>query len=171
MMKTFVRIKLAASVLLMACLAVCTGCDLIRASLGKPTSKDLALLRARRDAIEKAERDSIAAEKAAREAEAARLAAEKAAADSLLNSKPKRYYAVAGAFKEDSGAQVYVEKLRDNGFKVRIFDFKSGLKVVCVDGSDDLSVVREDMARLKKLKLAPTDPWIYNTNQKLHKEI
>jgi len=174
MMKTFVKNTMRMALLLAACTAVCTGCDFIRASLGKPTSVDLALMRAKRDAREEAVRDSIKAAEAAREAEAAeaaRLAAEKAAADSLRAATPKRYYAVAGAFKEASGAQVYVDKLRENGFNVRIFDFKSGLKVVCVDGSDDLSAVREDMARLKKLRIAPSDPWIYNTDKKLHKEI
>jgi len=146
-----------------------TGCDFIRSSLGKPTSADLAVLRMERDAREQAVRDSVAAV----EAERARLEAEAAAEASKVAEAAsiKRYYAVAGAFKEASGAQAYIDKLQENGYKVRTFDFKSGLKVVCLEGSDSLSVVRKDVAELKARKLFPGEPWIYNTNQKLHKEI
>ena len=151
-----------------AVLVTVTGCDFIRASLGKPTSADLAVLRQERDAREQAVRDSIAAA----EAERARLEAEAAAqAEAEAAAVVKRYYAVVGAFKEASGAQVYIDKLQENGFKVRTFDFKSGLKVVCLEGSDSLAVVRKDMAELKARNLFPGEPWIYNTNQKLHKEI
>ena len=142
-----------------------SGCDRVRASLGKPTSADIALLRQQKEAREQAVRDSIAAA----EAEAARIAAEEAAEEAAAEAAVvKRYYAGAGAFKETSGAQVYIDKLQENGFKVRTFDFKSGLTVVCVDGSDSLEVVRRDLTALRKIGL---DPWVYNTNQKLHKEI
>lgn len=160
MQKPLVFIALAALVLITA-----SGCDRIRASLGKPTSADIARLRQQKEARAQAVRDSIAAAKA----EAERIAAEEAAAAAAAEAAViRRYYAVAGAFKEESGAQVYVDKLRENGFKVRTFDFKSGLKVVCVEGSDTLEVVRRDLPALRKIGL---DPWIYNTNQKLHKEI
>ena len=72
---------------------------------------------------------------------------------------------------DKEGITEYLEKLKENGFKTRTFQFRSGLSVVCIDGSDSLEVVRRDMAALKKLHLAPTDPWIYDTKQKLHKEI
>lgn len=144
------------------------GCDRVRASLGKPTSADLEAIRQLRDAHEKAVRDSIEAAKAeiARK-EAERAEAEAAAAAAVV----KRYYAVAGAFKEPIGVKLFEDKLHENGFKTRTFKFRSGLSVVCIDGSDSLEVVRRDMSALKKLKLAPTDPWIYDTKQKLHKEI
>ena len=141
-----------------------SGCDLVRASLGKPTSADLQALRLARDAREQAVRDSIAAAEAERAALEAAKAEEEAAT-------LKRYYAVAGAFKGESGARIFEEKLKENGFKVRTFDFKSGLKVVCVEGSDSLEVVRRDMAAIKKLNIAPSDPWVYNTSQNLHTQI
>lgn len=145
-----------------------TGCDLIRASLGKPTSADLAVLRAAREAREQAVRDSIVAA----EEEKARLLIEEAAAKAAAEAAVvKRYYAVAGAFRGTDGAQIFIEKLEENGLKVKTFDFKSGLKVVCLEGSDDMDDIRRDMATLKRLHLAPTDPWIYDTKQKLHKEI
>ena len=156
-----------ALVWLVALLALAPGCDRIRASLGKPTSADLAVLRQQKAAREQAVRDSIAAA----EAEQARIAAEEAAAAEAAAKVLYRYYAVAGAFMDPAGAEIYVDKLQENGFKVRSFEFRSGLHVVCVDGSDSLAVVRRDMTAIKKLGLAPSDPWIYNTTQKLHKEL
>ena len=144
------------------------GCDRVRASLGKPTTADLDALRRIRDAHEKAIRDSIAAARA----EVARLEAERARVEAETAALTvKRYYAVAGAFKELSGVQLFEKKLQENGFKTRTFTFRSGLSAVCVDGSDSLEVVRGHVAALKKLSLAPSDPWIYDTKQKLHKEI
>ena len=166
-MKKHLLTALFPAFLFFALLVMVSGCDWIRASLGKPTSADLAAIRQAKEAREQAVRDSIAAAKAEQE----RIAAEEAAAAVAAAAVPKRYYAVAGAFKEDAGAQIFEEKLRENGFQVRTFDFKSGLKVVCVNGSDSLEVVRRDLAALKRLGIAPTDPWIYNTNQKLHKQI
>ena len=142
-----------------------SGCDLVRASLGKPTSADLQALRLAREAREQAVRDSLAA------VEAERAALEAAKAEEEAAATLKRYYAVAGAFQGETGARIFEEKLKENGFKVRTFDFKSGLKVVCVEGSDSLEVVRRDMAAIKKLKIAPSDPWVYNTSQNLHKQI
>lgn len=153
--------------LLLTLATVLSGCDRIRASLGKPTSADLAVLRQAKEAREQAVRDSMAAAEAERE----RLAAEQAARDSAESAAPRRYYAVAGAFKGDEGVKIFADKLQENGFRVRVFDFKSGLKVVCTEGSDDLADVRKDMAALKRLKLAPSDPWVYDTKQKLHKEL
>ena len=145
-----------------------SGCDWVRASLGKPTSADLAAIRAAREAREQAVRDSIAAAEAELLRQEEEAAAAQAAAEAAV---VKRYYAVAGAFREASGAQIFIDRLEENGLKVRVFDFKSGLKVVCLEGSDDLAAVRGDLTTLKRLKLAPTDPWIYDTKQKLHKEI
>lgn len=173
MLKHFSRALslLTVSVLL---LLLAGGCDFIRASLGKPTSADIEILRR-----EKAERERIAAAEAAvRDSIAKADADSMAALDKRLaaivladSARLKTYYAVAGAFKEESGAQAYVDRLTENGFRVKLFDFKSGLKVVCVEGSDSIEDVRKDVAALKKLRLSPSDPWIYNTNQKLHKQI
>ena len=180
-------------------LAMCTGCDFIRASLGKPTSADLNKISAEVKAREQYLRDSVAAVRAAEArlaagdtsavvpapapAEAAAVKpAETAvvqqptavaptapAAPAAADSPLKKYYAVAGAFKNPEGAEEYVKKLEEKGFQVRLFDFRSGLKVVCVGGSDSIEDARADVAALRELKLSDSDPWIYNTNQKLHK--
>ena len=179
-------------------LVLCTGCDYIRASLGKPTSADLNKISDEVKAQEQRLRDSVAAvraEQARLEAgepvatvpatatvdtpaaqPAAQPAAVQPAAVQPAAAKPadatsdlKKYYAVAGAFKNPEGAQKYVNKLQENGFQVRLFDFKSGLKVVCTGGSDSIEDARADVEALRKLHLSDSDPWIYNTNQKLHR--
>jgi hypothetical protein len=143
------------------------GCDFIRSSLGKPTSADLARIRQEKEAREQFLRDSVAAVRA----EEARLAAEAdsiAAQQAAFASELKKYYAVAGAFKSPEGAQSYVEKLQEKGLRVHLFDFRSGLKVVCLEGHDTLEEARRDVATLRELHLSDSDPWIYNTKQKLH---
>ena len=180
--------------ILLAGLFFCTGCDYIRASLGKPTSADLVKISDELKAREQYLRDSVAAVRAAeaRQAEAAGdslaaaaaiqpAAVQPAAVQPAVTPAPaapvpsadtqslKRYYAVAGAFKNPEGAQKYVDKLQEKGLAVHLFDFKSGLKVVCLEGHDTLQEAQRDVATLKELKLSDSDPWIYNTNQKLHK--
>ena len=157
--------------MILASAVLATGCDFIRASLGKPTSADLEILRREKHAREAAESAQVEAEAAAADSAATDSASIEpiVSAPSAESGSLKKYYAVAGAFKEEQGAQAYIEKLRENGFQVYVFDFRSGLKVVCAEGSDSLEDVRKDVAALKRLGLSPSDPWIYNTNQKLHK--
>ena len=169
-------------------LALFQGCDRIRASLGKPTSADLIKISDELKAHEQFLRDSIAAVRAA---EARQDSIVQPAAQPAVPPTPepavqssaqpteqpapsagqplKRYYAVAGAFKNPEGAQKYVEILQADNLPVHLFDFKSGLTVVCLEGHDNFEDARRDLATLKGLKLAGSDPWIYNTNQKLHK--
>lgn len=193
---------------LVMALVLCTGCDFIRASLGKPTSKDLVKISDELKAREQYLRDSVAAVRAAgvtlpevpassatattpttptaQPAQPAAPAARPAAPAARPTQAPqpahpavqpaaqagqslKRYYAVAGAFKNPEGARQYVDKLEEKGLPVHLFDFKSGLTVVCLEGHDALADAQRDVAVLKELKLSGSDPWIYNTKQNLHK--
>lgn len=190
---------------LVMALVLCTGCDFIRASLGKPTSKDLVKISDELKAREQYLRDSVAAVRAAGvtlpevpassatattpttpTAQPAQPAARPAAPAARPTQAPqpahpavqpaaqagqslKRYYAVAGAFKNPEGARQYVDKLEEKGLPVHLFDFKSGLTVVCLEGHDVLADAQRDVAVLKELKLSGSDPWIYNTKQNLHK--
>jgi hypothetical protein len=167
-------------VLLLMVIVFFTGCDRVRASLGKPTSADLVKISDELKAREQFLRDSIAAVRAAEARQDSAVqpadqpvnqpAAQPSAQPAPSAGQPlKRYYAVAGAFKNPEGAQKYVEILQANNLPVHLFDFKSGLKVVCMEGHDKLEDAQRDVATLKELKLADSDPWIYNTNQKLHK--
>ena len=157
---------------LVVALALFQGCDRIRASLGKPTSADLARISEELKAREQFLRDSIDAVRAAeaQQDSIAQPAVQPADQPAASAGQPlKRYYAVAGAFKNPEGAQKYVEILQASNLPVHLFDFKSGLTVVCMEGHDNFEDARRDLATLKELKLAGSDPWIYNTNQKLHK--
>jgi cell division septation protein DedD len=173
-------------VLLVVLAVFSTGCDFIRASLGKPTSKDLVKISDELKAREQYLRDSVAAVRAAQTGETVASAqpaqpgasasavqptqAQPAPASVSSGNQPlKRYYAVAGAFKNPEGAQQYVDKLQARNLSVHIFDFKSGLKVVCLEGHDSLQEAQQDVATLKELQLSDSDPWIYNTKQNLHK--
>jgi len=182
--------RIISFVFLMAVLAgFCTGCDFIRASLGKPTSKDLVKISDELKAREQYLRDSVAAVRAAQAAAAgeavqtpAAQPAEQPVAQPAAPAKPaaqpaaqateqplKTYYAVAGAFKNPEGVKKYVSLLQEHGLSVHLFDFKSGLTVVCLEGHDVFGEAQNDVVLLKELKLSDSDPWIYNTNQKLHK--
>lgn len=191
---------------LVMALVLCTGCDFIRASLGKPTSKDLVKISDELKAREQYLRDSVAAvraagvtlpevpassatattpttptaqpaQPAARPTRPAAQPAQAAVQPTQPAARPavqagqslKRYYAVAGAFKNPEGARQYVDKLEEKGLPVHLFDFKSGLTVVCLEGHDALADAQRDVAVLKELKLSGSDPWIYNTKQNLHK--
>lgn len=193
---------------LVMALILCTGCDFIRASMGKPTSKDLVKISDELKAREQYLRDSVAAVRAAgvtlADSGDAPVAVAPAAAASVADPQPdvqavpaepapqpgqpavqpaakpaaqpapadqplKRYYAVAGAFKNPEGVRQYVDKLEAKGLSVHLFDFKSGLTVVCLEGHDVLAEAQQDVATLKELKLSDSDPWIYNTKQNLHK--
>ncbi|MBR0254494.1 MAG: SPOR domain-containing protein [Bacteroidales bacterium] len=186
---------------LVMALVLCTGCDFIRASLGKPTSKDLVKISDELKAREQYLRDSVAAVRAAGvtlpEVPASSATATTPTTPTTPTAQPaqpaarptqapqpahpavqpaaqagqslKRYYAVAGAFKNPEGARQYVDKLEEKGLPVHLFDFKSGLTVVCLEGHDVLADAQRDVAVLKELKLSGSDPWIYNTKQNLHK--
>lgn len=178
------------AVLLVLSLTVLSGCDLVRASLGKPTSADLELLRLADEVRSNSARVG-GVKGAAAKTDSAAVATETPAPaptpapDPAVTPAPaptpipapapavatdqapvRHYYAVVGAFKEESGAQLYEKKLKDAGFAVRILYFKNGTTVVCAEGSDDIEAVRRDV---KALKEAGLDAWIYNSNQNLHK--
>lgn len=185
------------SIVLFALLAaaaatLCTGCDLVRASLGKPTSADLELLRlAERVRAESALKDSLANKEMAAPAPATPAEApapadtakpavqeepipaptvlqaiEPKAAEALVEEGIKKYYVVVGAFKEESGIDYYVKELENKGFKAVLLPFKSGSTAVCVEGTDDLETAR---AQMKTLRAAGIDAWLYSSKQNLHK--
>ena len=169
--------------------ALCTGCDLVRASLGKPTSADLELLRlAERVRAESAAKDSTAsrtvapapvetvasdtpadmAEPAAApvpDPRSAVVTPETAAA--VAANGIKKYYVVVGAFKEEKGINYYVKDLGEKGFNTVLIPFKSGTTAVCLEGTDDIETAR---AQMKTLRAYGIDAWLYASKQKLHKE-
>lgn len=181
MKRSVISIVLLAGLAVMAAM-LCTGCDLVRASLGKPTSADLELLRiAERVRAETALKDSLAAVSVAAPAEdpapADTVAAEEVKTDPAPAPTPapkpaaadgiKKYYVVVGAFKEEAGLQNYTREVEKKGFKTVQLPFKSGSTAICLEGTDDIETARTQM---KELRASGIDSWLYSSNQKLHKE-
>jgi hypothetical protein len=165
MKKQLYRAALVAAMLLLSA-SLFTGCDFIRASLGKPTSADLALLRQAEQERARAAEPAPVPDTATAPAPAPESATEFAPAPAPETARVRQYYAVAGAFKEESGVKLFSEKLEGKGFRVCLLDLKSGMTAVCLEGRDSIGEVRQDVAALKA---AGFDAWIYNSNQKLHK--
>lgn len=134
--------------LLLAIAVAANSCDFIRSTLGKPTSSDIAAMRTRKAAFERAVADSLARV----EAEAARLAAVKAIEDSIANA---RYFVVLGAFKDTVNCTKLSSKLEQLGYGTTRIDLKNGLTAVAVPGSDHLS----DPA------LRQFSPWLLDTEK------
>lgn len=165
MKKQLYRAALVAAMLLLSA-SLFTGCDFIRASLGKPTSADLALLRQAEQERARAAEPAPVPDTATAPAPAPESTPEPAPAPAPETARVRQYYAVAGAFKEESGVKLFSEKLEGKGFRVCLLDLKSGMTAVCLEGRDSIGEVRQDVAALKA---AGFDAWIYNSNQKLHK--
>ncbi len=165
MKKQLYRAALVAAMLLLSA-SLFTGCDFIRASLGKPTSADLALLRQAEQERARAAEPAPVPDTATAPAPAPESSPEPAPAPAPETARVRQYYAVAGAFKEESGVKLFSEKLEGKGFRVCLLDLKSGMTAVCLEGRDSIGEVRKDVAALKA---AGFDAWIYNSNQKLHK--
>lgn len=165
MKKQLYRAALVAAMLLLSA-SLFTGCDFIRASLGKPTSADLALLRQAEQERARAAELAPVPDTATAPAPAPESATEFAPAPAPEPARIRQYYAVAGAFKEESGVKLFSEKLEGKGFRVCLLDLKSGMTAVCLEGRDSIGEARQDVAALKA---AGFDAWIYNSNQKLHK--
>jgi len=145
-----------------ACLLM-SSCDVFRAMLGKPTSKDLEILRLEQEAATaQARYDSCAAA----QAEAERIAAELEAAKHTVSH---RYYVALGGFKVPSNAVNYKAYLENKGYDITAVRFKSGYDVILASGTDDYYEALRSMADFKKYeKTCPYDVWIYDSTTAYH---
>ncbi|MBR0533812.1 MAG: hypothetical protein IJK19_03875 [Bacteroidales bacterium] len=150
------------AVLMTACIML-SSCDVFRAMLGKPTSKDLEILRLEQEAaIAQAKYDSCAAA----QAEAERIAAEQEAAAHTVSH---RYYVALGGFKVPSNAVNYKAYLESKGYEITAVRFKSGYDVILASGTDDLNEALRSMGDFKRYeKTCPYDVWIYDTTTAYH---
>ncbi|MCI2083017.1 MAG: SPOR domain-containing protein [Bacteroidales bacterium] len=139
------------------------GCDQVRSSLGKPTSKDLAALRVE---MENSRRlaDSVASI----------IADSTAGTDSVTGPEVKvgeaftsPYYIAGGTFSVLGNARKMVRKFSSDGLKPAITQFVSGYYVVLVAGFDS----REEADSVIKLSpynnYKPEDVCVYKRNQNL----
>jgi len=150
------------AIILTACMLL-SSCDAVRSMLGKPTSKDLELLRQEQEAAKaQARLDSIAAA----QAEAERIAAEKEAAANKVSS---RYYVAMGGFKVPANAVNYKDYLEKQGYDILSVRFKTGYDVLLTSGTDNYyEALRSMLNFMEYEKTCPYDIWIYDTKTAIH---
>lgn len=187
-MKTAGFIALAAGLAL-----VFTGCDAVRASLGKPTSKDIAALRAQAAQMRRTA-DSLAVEMEAEPVADTALIAEADAPDTIstffadvpAESQPlgiedeatgtdteglaEGFYAVLGSFKNESNARYLYNSISASGTPVELVKMKNGFTAVMICHSDNYDETYRQMLDFYKNEKCPEGIWIYNTAKKLHLE-
>ena len=159
-------------------LLVCGGCDMFRSLAGRPTSSDIAAMRAvieAREAAERARQDSL--ERVARE-EAAAAARRAAALDTLASMKgylrrpsslgglsadsvPSGVYSIViGSYLDRANAVKFSEKLTEDGFPAEAVRFRNGFTAVCVCPTDDPAEIVSSLSRVRREKFCPKEVWI-----------
>ncbi len=171
------KIFLVSSLLALTACMLC-GCDMFRSLAGRPTSGDLAEMRAelaRREAVETARRDSV--ERVFRHQQDSIAAAEKALETlaglgglvrdpsqlsglSSHTSLGSRYYAVLGSFKDHSNAVKFMDRIVASGYPAELITFKSGLTSVGACCTDDPAQFLQSLDKIKTESFCPSDFWI-----------
>lgn len=169
-------------VILSAALMLCTGCDFLRMTAGRPTSADIQEKKERIAKIEQqkaqARQDSIrrAEEKAAAE----HAVLERHILDSLSHAKgtiiplsrlggisaplASRYYIIVGAFQSLPNAEKKLASCASAGYVASIIRFKSGLNAVALCPSDDIVYTVKMLSDLRRGGLCPEDGWILSND-------
>ena len=151
------------SVLILALCLSLSSCDAVRSMLGKPTSKDLEIMRLQQEVLRaQSSLDSIAAAQARTE----RVADGQEAA---RNKVAARYYVAVGGFKVPENAVNYKAYLERQGYEITDVRFKTGYDVLLMAGSDNYYNVLHSMQDfIKNEKTCAWDIWIYDTETKIH---
>lgn len=176
---------------------VLCGCDAVRASLGKPTSKDIAALRAQAAQMQRTA-DSLAVEMEGAPADTLDALAEAMDADTLgavaadfaaldqgeqqiaeaadmaaeaaQEGLAEGFYAVLGSFKNESNARYLYNSISASGTPVELVKMKNGFSAVMICHSDSYDETYSRMLDFYKNEKCPEGIWIYNTSKKLHLE-
>lgn len=159
--------KSAKPIILMLCVAVlATSCDFVRSSLGKPTSKDLAVVRAKlasaerlADSLAKAEVDSVA------EAAEADSIAKSALSPGKALEKP--FYIAGGSFSIKENAVKMAAKFKADGLNPVITRFSNGFYVVLAEGFDSREAGEEALKRVPYSGYGPGVVVLYRRTQDL----
>jgi hypothetical protein len=154
-------------IILMLCVAVlATSCDFVRSSLGKPTSKDLAVVRAKlasaerlADSLAKAEADSVA------EAAEADSIAKSALSPGMALEKP--FYIAGGSFSVKENAVKMASKFKTDGLNPVITRFRNGFYVVLAEGFDSREAGEAALKRVPYSGYGPGVVVLYRRTQDL----
>lgn len=139
-----------------------TGCDFVRASFNKPTSRDLDSLRQLKLEAERLAAERIAAERAAEKATADSAARAAADSQALSIAVPQnRYYVIAGAFRDRENVDKCAKDLANDGYQTECFDLRNGYKVVAILGTDDKDQAYRSCAEYAKVAPHGVEPWVY----------
>ncbi|MBO4558217.1 MAG: SPOR domain-containing protein [Bacteroidales bacterium] len=186
-MSIFVFMKVARLIAIaLVCIACLSGCDAIRTALGKPTSKDIAALRAQRQQMQHTG-DSLAVEMDAlpdsvdAAVEPAEMPPESEPAVQPAVEEPQEneeapaglaegYYVVLGSFKNEDNAQYYYNSLSASGAEVHLVKMKNGFTAVMICHGSTYEESYRKMLDFYSDKKKPEDIWIYNTAKKMHLE-
>lgn len=158
-MQLFFRIV---SVALSAAL-LATGCDFVRASFNKPTSRDLDSLRQVKADAERLAAIRSAAEKAAADSAARAVRDSQALCDSVPQN---RYYVIAGAFTDSENVEKCSKDLVNDGYQVNSFKLRNGYTVVAILGTDNKNQAYISCSEYAKVAPSGVEPWVYDAGPK-----
>ncbi|MBQ6254831.1 MAG: SPOR domain-containing protein [Bacteroidales bacterium] len=142
-----------------------TGCDFFRSLAGRPTSKDIASMKAE---IQRRQADSLeraAALKQAQEPVGTEVAEEPAPASDAKPGK-RRFYVIMGAFSNKDNADKCAARLKDLGYEPEFFGFTEGRTAVGIGGTDDESEAKAFMTEVKRQDFCPEGVWILDRKRK-----
>lgn len=147
--------------ILILMLTILSGCDYVRAALGKPTSADIESIRLAQEAEAQRVADSIARVQFVKDSIA------KAVADSLaaLPQVPKNYYVIIGSYMEDKSVDDCRQKLQSEGVESTVIQFRNGFKLVAVGGFAKFSEAKQKMNQIKHLSETPDEVWIHKMKE------
>lgn len=174
------KMTLACALLTLAMLV--SGCDFFRKMAGRPTSADIAelralieaeeredalkkeaVLKARRDSIEAFSRDSAAMAEAAGRREFV-VSGTTLLTPSVKQELPARFFVIIGAFRDAGNASKLADSINAKGHKAVLISYRNGCTAVGLDPSGTLVDAYRAFQSAKSDGLCPKDAWILDTN-------
>ncbi len=147
-----------------------SSCDWFNTTfLGKPSKAETA----RKEAAEKARRDSLAQIEMQQAMEAEQQALERQVLEeetARLAAENKRYHVVVGCFRVPSNADRMLGLLQGRGYRAKMLNFKNGFACISAASYDDIHTAFNEMHKIMKSDFAPEDIWVYDTTFRLHRE-
>lgn len=161
-------------ILIAAVLAFAPGCDTFRKLAGRPTSEEIAEMKARIDSIEEARHqariDSLRLVEKAMADSIAVLDSIKQINGTILNPSELgglfttkldfRYYIVVGAFHSRTNAENLLTKVNGEGYTGTLISFRNGFNAVGICPTDMLQEAFNDLKKVKEEDFCPDDVWI-----------
>lgn len=165
---------IAAALVLTLSLSACTQVkDQLRRIAGRPTSEDIAVKKARiefEEAAHQARLDSLRSYQKAIADSLELLDKIKASRAMMMPGSSVRglsrkglkyhYYVVVGTFGSPANAKAQCARASSAGHEAVIIPFNNGFSAVGVDGTDCLSVLWDNLQKIKTESFCPKDVWI-----------